>query len=139
NTTFGNQPTPAGQVLVQNGLFTTAQLQTAAFGGTVPLTSTPPLGQVPVYGLRAFDFKLSWVHRFKERVTIEPGVSFYNAFNFANFDLPQTMISGILNGQPGTLNGTTYGQQTAQRVGVGTGVFSLGAPRVIEWGLKVSF
>jgi hypothetical protein len=139
NTTFGNQPTPAGQVLVQNGLFTTAQLQTAGFGGTAPLISTPPLGQVPVYGLRAFDFKLSWVHRFKERVTIEPGVSFYNAFNFANFDLPQTMISGILNGQPGTLNGTTYGQQTAQRVGVGTGVFSLGAPRVIEWGLKVTF
>ena len=139
NTTFANQPTPAGQLLVQNGLFSVAQLQTPGFGGTAPFIAAPPIGQVPVYGLRAFDFKLGWTHRFKERLTVEPGVSFYNAFNFANFDLPQTMISGILNGQQGTLNGTTYGQQSAQRVGVGTGVFSLGSPRVIEWGLKLTF
>jgi len=139
NSTVANQPTPAGQLLVQNGLFTLAQLQTSGFGGVAPSIALPPAGQVPVYGLQAFDFKFSWVHKFKERVTVEPGVSLYNAFNFANFDLPQTMISGILNGQPGSLNGTTYTNQTAQRVGVGTGVFSLGAPRVIEWGLKVTF
>jgi Carboxypeptidase regulatory-like domain len=151
NSNVANQATPAGQLLVQNGLFTLAQLQsvtnfpcstgtcTSVFGGVAPSIAPPPPGQVGVYGLRAFDFKFSWVHKFKERLTVEPGVSFYNAFNFANFDLPQTLISGILNGQPGSLNGTTYSQQTAQRVGVGTGVFSLGAPRVIEWGLKLTF
>jgi hypothetical protein len=139
NQTFANQPTPAGQQLLQNGLFTTAQLQTAGFGGVAPFIPLPPAGQVGVYGLRAFDLKLDWVYKFKERVRLEPGVSFYNVFNFANFDLPQTMISGILNGQPGTLNGTTYGQQVAQRVGVGTGVYSLGSPRAIEWGLKLTF
>jgi len=139
NTTIANQATPAGQQLIQNGLFTLAQLQTNGFGGVSPFISLPPTGQVSTYGLRAFDLKLSWVYKFKERVTIEPGVSFFNVFNFANFDLPQTMISGILNGQPGSLNGTTYTNQTAQRVGVGTGVFSLGSPRVVEWGLKLTF
>lgn len=139
NTTIANQATPAGQQLIQNGLFTLAQLQTAGFGGVAPFISLPPTGQVSTFGLRAFDFKFSWVYKFKERVTIEPGVSLFNAFNFANFDLPQTMISGILNGQPGSLNGTTYSQQSAQRVGVGTGVFSLGSPRVVEWGLKLTF
>jgi hypothetical protein len=139
NTTIANQPTPAGQQLIQNGLFTLAQLQTNGFGGVSPFISLPPTGQVSTYGLRAFDLKFSWVYKFKERLTLEPGVSLFNAFNFANFDLPQTMISGILNGQPGSLNGTTYTNQTAQRVGVGTGVFSLGSPRVIEWGLKLTF
>jgi Carboxypeptidase regulatory-like domain len=139
NTTIANQPTPAGQQLIQNGLFTLSELQTAGFGGVAPFISLPPTGQVAVYGLRAFDLKLDWVYKVKERFTIEPGVSFYNVFNFANFDLPQTMISGILNGQPGSLNGTTYTQQSAQRVGVGTGVYSLGSPRAIEWGLKFTF
>jgi Carboxypeptidase regulatory-like domain len=137
NTTIANQPTPAGQQLVSGGFFTIAQLQ--SLGGVAPSFKLPPIGEVSTYGLRAFDFKFSWVHRFKERMTIEPSVSLYNAFNLANFDLPQTMISGILNAQAGSLNGTTYPNQSAQRVGVGTGVFSLGAPRVFEWGMKVTF
>jgi hypothetical protein len=71
---------------------------------------------------------------------LEPiGRSTYDGLQLTYVDLPQTMISGILNGQPGTLNGTTYGQQVAQRVGVGTGVYSLGSPRAIEWGLKFTF
>jgi hypothetical protein len=137
NTTVANQPTPAGQQLIQNGLFTVSQLQ--GLSGVAPFIPLPPTGQVSTYGLRAFDFKFSWVYKFRERFTIEPGVSLYNAFNFANFDLPQTIISGLLNGQPGSLNGTTYTNQTAQRVGVGTGVYSLGSPRSFEWGLKLTF
>ncbi|HEY2461019.1 MAG TPA: hypothetical protein VGI16_09430 [Candidatus Acidoferrum sp.] len=137
NTSVANQPTPAGQQLISGGLFNVSQLQ--SIGGVAPFIPLPPNGQVSTYGLKAVDFRFSWVHKVKERWTFEPSVALYNAFNFANFDLPQTMISGILNGQPGTLNGTTYSQQTAQRVGVGTGVFSLGSPRVFEWGLKFTF
>jgi hypothetical protein len=137
NTTVANQPTPAGQALISNGLFTVSQLQ--GLHGVAPFIPLPPTGEVSTYGLRAFDLKFSWVYKFKERFTFEPGVSLYKAFNFANFDLPQTMISGILNGQQGSLNGTTYAGQSAQRVGVGTGVYGLGAPRAFEWGLKLTF
>ncbi len=137
NTNVANQATPAGQVLINNGVFTLAQLQ--ALGGVAPALTTPPAGQVGVFGLRDVDLKFSYVFKFKERVTIEPSIGLYNAFNLANFDLPSTLISGNLNGQQGSLNGTTYSGQTAQRVGVGTGVYSLGSPRTTEWGLKITF
>jgi hypothetical protein len=53
--------------------------------------------------------------------------------------LPQSTLNPLLTGAAGSVNGTTYNDQTTQRVGVGTGVYSLGAPRVIEWGLKLTF
>jgi hypothetical protein len=137
NSTFANQATPAGKVLVSNNLFTLAQLQ--ALGGVAPSVPAPVPGQVPMFGLKTFDLRLSWVHKFRERLTVEPSVSFFNAFNFANFDLPQSTLNPLLTGAPGSVNGTTYNDQTTQRVGVGTGVYSLGAPRVIEWGLKLTF
>jgi Carboxypeptidase regulatory-like domain/TonB dependent receptor len=140
NQNFAGQATPAGQVLVQNGLFTLAQLQ--AIGGVIGAIPLPPADQVPLYGLRAFDLKLSWVHKFRERLTIEPGVSAYNLFNFANFDLPTAtggLLSGTLSGTQGSLNGTNYVAQSGVRVGSGSGVFGLGAPRVIEWNLKITF
>jgi hypothetical protein len=150
NQVYANQPTPAGQLLVQNGIFTVAQLQ--ALGGVAQPIALPAQDQVPLYGLRAFDLKLSWVHKFKERLTIEPGISAYNLFNFANFDLPTSsggLLSGTLGGtldakgnlvgNPGTLNGTNYAGQSGVRVGAGSGVFGLGAPRVIEWNLKLTF
>jgi hypothetical protein len=137
NSTVANQATPAGKTLISNNLFTLAQLQ--ALGGVAPPVPAPVPGQVPLYGLKAFDFKLSWVHKFKEHVTVEPSVSLFNAFNFANFDLPQSTLNPLLTGAAGSVNGTTYNDQTTQRVGVGTGVYSLGAPRVIEWGLKLTF
>jgi len=137
NSTFANQATPAGKVLVSNNLFTLAQLQ--ALGGVAPSVPAPVAGQVPMFGLKTFDLRLSWVHKFRERLTVEPSVSFFNLFNFANFDLPQSTLNPLLTGAAGSVNGTTYNDQTTQRVGVGTGVYSLGAPRVIEWGLKLTF
>ena len=137
NAKFANQATPAGQVLISDKLFTLAQLQ--ALGGVAPSVPAPVAGQVPMFGLKTFDFKMSWVGKFKERLTVEPSVSFFNVFNFANFDLPQSTLNPLLTGAAGSVNGTTYTDQTTQRVGVGTGVYSLGAPRVIEWGLKLTF
>jgi len=84
-------------------------------------------------GLGTFDLRFSWGHKFKERLTVEPSVSLFNLFNFANFDLPQSTLNALLNGQPGSVNRTTYNDQVTQRVGVGTGVYSLGSPRFIEW------
>jgi hypothetical protein len=137
NQTVANQPTPAGQVLIANNLFTLSQLQ--ALGAVAPTIPLPPQGQVGVGSLRAFDLKLSWIHRFTERIAIEPNIAFYNLFNFANFDLPPNLISGLLTGSAGSVNGTTPADRITNRVGVGTGVFALGAPRAIEFGMRISF
>ena len=137
NNTVANQPTPAGQVLVNNGLFTVAQLQ--ALGGVAPSISAPPPGEVGVSPLRAFDFRFSWAHKFGERFEVEPSCGIYNIFNFANWDLPPNVISGLLTGSAGSVNGTTQADRITNRVGLGTGVFALGAPRAIEFGLRIAF
>jgi Carboxypeptidase regulatory-like domain len=140
NLVAAHTPTPAGNVLIQNGLFTQGQL--AAIGGTynggVPLALAPP-GQVNMSWLRTFDTTLSWNYLIKEKVTITPSVAAFNLFNFVNFDLPTSEMSGLLNGQPGSINGTTYAGHFANRVGAGTGVYTLGSPRQVEFGLKFAF
>jgi hypothetical protein len=137
NNTIANQPTPAGQVLIQDGLFTLSQLQ--ALGGVAPTLPLAPPGQVGLYWLKTVDLRVTWDYKIKERVTIEPSVSFYNVFNFANFDPPLSPLDGYLTGSQGSINGTTYSQQIAQRFGVGTGTFALGAPRTLEFGLRIAF
>lgn len=151
NSKYGNQPTPAGQVLIQNGLFTAAQLCSIAavapaVGSSsscgVPSISTAPAGQVNLDWLRAFDLKFSWIGRreFRDHVfELEPSVGIFNLFNFANFDLPPNTMTGLLNGSSGSINGTTYAQRVSNRVGIGTGVYGLGAPRVFEFGLRIGF
>jgi hypothetical protein len=140
NNTVANNPTPAGNVLINNGLFTLAQLQ--ALGGVAPALSPVVPGEVGLTWLKTFDMSLTWVGKVnvKEReLSIQPSVSFYNLFNFANFNIPGNVLSGILTGGAGSLNGTTYAGADSVRVGVGTGVFALGAPRTIEFGLKLAF
>ena len=150
NTTQANQPTPAGNVLVQNGLMTAAQLQ--ALGGVSPTIDLAPPNQVNFSWLRALDLKFAWRHTFKDRVTIEPSVGFYNLLNFANYNLPPNTMNGILFGAGnGSINGTTPGGghcdpndpnacgNNSFRVGNGTGVYGLGAQRQIEFGLRIVF
>jgi carboxypeptidase family protein len=137
NSKFGNQPTPAGQVLVANNLMTLAQLQ--ALGGVAPMIPTAPTGQVDFSWLRAFDLNVAWKYKIKERFSIEPSVYFYNLFNFSNFNLPPNTMSGLLNGTPGSINGTAKLDNEAFRIGNGTGVYALGAARQIEWGMKFTF
>jgi len=75
----------------------------------------------------------------RERFTVQPSAGFYNLFNFANFDLPGNALSGLLTGAAGQINGTTRVGHDVNRVGVGTGVYSLGAPRQLEFGLRITF
>ena len=131
NTTVAGQPTPAGQVLVANNLFTAAQL--ATIGAVAPTLSTAPTNQLLFPWLKAFDFNASWVYHIGERFTLEPRVSIYNVFNFANFNLPPGVMTGWLNEGSGSINSAPKGSASANtfRVGAGTGVFGLGAPRTM--------
>jgi hypothetical protein len=145
NTTQGGQPTPAGQQLVSAGLFTPGQL--ADVGLVAPILSPAPPNQLPFTWTKALDFKIAWEGKIKERFTIEPSVGFYNIFNFSNFNLPPGTMTGWLDQGANSINSTAKGfsqatqsvQSDSYRVGVGTGVFGLGGPRVMEFQLKVSF
>jgi hypothetical protein len=137
NNTDANQTTPAGQVLIQNGLFTLTQLR--ALGAVAPAVPLAPRGQVDLSWLRAFDSRLSWSYKIGERLTVQPSVGFYNLFNFTNFDLPGNALNGLLTGAAGQINGTTRSAHYVNRVGVGTGVYALGAPRQLEFGLRLNF
>jgi len=153
NTTMVGQPTPAGQALISNNLFTVSQLQAlgGVIGGTTPgggLAYGPlqpaPAGAIGQAWLRTFDLSMNWHYKIKERVELRPGVSFFNVFNFSNFDGPAVPFGNILNGQVGSPNGTTSALEHGVagnflRLGLGSGVNALGAPRAIEFQLKLTF
>jgi len=118
-------------------LLTSGEL--SALGAVAPELPTAPPNQVNLGWLRVFDATLSWNYSIKERVSVRPSVGFYNMFNFANFDLPTSIMSGLLAGTAGTINGTDPAAHNTNRVGVGTGVFTLGSPREVEFSLKITF
>ncbi|MBV8051179.1 MAG: carboxypeptidase regulatory-like domain-containing protein [Acidobacteriaceae bacterium] len=142
NTNYAGQPTPAGQVLISQGLFTLGQLQ--RLGGVMPALSPAPANEAFDGWLRDMDFSLNWTYKIKERVQLQPGVSFFNIMNFVNFDPPKNTLGGVLSpaGTPavlGTANGTPGEQPNSLRIGLGSGVFGLGSPRVLEFALKLNF
>lgn len=137
NTNIAGLPTPAGQELINAGIMSLANLQDLK-AVTQPIPGVVP-GQVPFSWLKQLDTEVSWVgHFFHERLTVQPSVSFFNLFNFANFDSAANALLGQLNGGPGSINGTVYAGRP-DRIGAGTGAFAFGAPRTIEWGLKLQF
>jgi Carboxypeptidase regulatory-like domain len=134
--------TPAGNTLVNAGLFTPAQLQ--ELGAAVPSIPLAPRGQVGIDNFIANDLRVSWpfhIGRF-ENLNIIPSIDVFNVVNKANFDPPNGLntftLRGALSGTPGSLNGTTYSERT-NRYGLGSGVFSQGIARAIQFGLRVEF
>jgi hypothetical protein len=148
NNNLVGTPTPAGKVLLANSLFTQADLTglQAVIGGNqngsgqIGGLQLAPAGAVGQGWLKTFDFGLNWGYKFRETgVEIRPGVTFFNVFNFANFDGPAVPFSATLDGSPGSPNGTTSPQPAALRLGLGSGVNALGSPRVVEFELKLIF
>ena len=68
----------------------------------------------------------------------------FNLFNMSNFgnvggNLANYQQSGTANGTTAALSGADPFNRGALRNGNGSGVFSQGAARVIEYGLKINF
>ena len=145
NNSVAGQLTPAGQALVLANLFTRSQL--ATLRGTAPYIVVPPAGQFSNGSFRSLDAAITWPLKVGERVRIEPSARFFNVFNFANFH----PLSGQLAyyfpgpGQPveagaGSANGTPSGaSRDVLRISSGSGVYNYGAPRQMEFGVKISF
>ena len=137
NANFANRLTAAGQALVSAGVVSQSQL--IRLGADTPAIATAPAGNPDLGWLRTFDMTLARPFRFGDRFLLEPSVSAFNILNFANFDGSANRLSGILNGSIGSVNGTASGEQAASRVGPGSGVFSLAAPRQIQFGVRLTF
>ena len=147
NSTVAGTITPAGQALIDAGLFTQAQL--LSLGAVADQVPTAPAGEFGMTWMKASDIKVSWPIKLGERFSIEPSVGLFNAFNFSNFNAPGHTLNGIMDGSAGSINGTTKdcgvpsatcpGGRDSLRIGLGTGVNAAGAPRQIEWGLKFTF
>lgn len=137
DATFGNGSTitPAGQALVNAGLFTQSQL--VQLGAVIPTIQAPPANNAGNGYYKDIDMVLRWPFKIREGITLQPSVSFYNVFNFVNYG-----ALGGSNGGDGSINNTTAGVNAATntiRVGRGTGVFAVGAPREAEYGLRIDF
>lgn len=159
---FGNQLTPAGQALVTAGLFTPDQLTAlcavtpslTTASGCGPKFSLAPQGEVGNDAFFTFDVRLGWsikpIRRW-ERLRFEPQAAFYNLFNRQNRNGPDSLLAGTLDGATNSINGTTKSDQATcattgvgctgrtSLIGLGSGVFAIGAPRSMEFGFKVSF
>ena len=138
NTNFGDQLTPAGQALVNAGLLSRSQL--LQLGADSPTIAAAPPGNVSLAWLRTLDLTLARPFRFGDRFVLEPSVSAFNVFNFANFDGPGNRLSGVLNGTLGSVNGTaavgTGGQP--HRPGFGS-VFALLPRARFQFGVRLTF
>lgn len=137
NNSVAGTVTPAGQALISAGLFTQAQL--VALGAVAQPVALAPGDQVFNDSFITSDVRISkLIHVGGERVTIEPQFEIFNLFNVANYGILGNTIQGNLTGQAGAPNGTVQGNRT-NLIGLGSGSFSQGIPRSIQFGLRVSF
>jgi hypothetical protein len=148
NTNYAGKLTPAGQDLVASGLFSGQQL--VALGAYSPLIQALPGHAAKATWLKTMDLRLSRSFQVGERVKLEPNVSVFNIFNWANFGGAGNQLSGLLNGAPGSSlnnassggycgNSTTFCTSRLDRVLAGSGTYANGAPRQMELGVRITF
>ena len=143
NTNQANTATPAGQALIDAGLMTLADLQ--ALGGVKQALAPPPANEAGNSIAKDVSMVLSWPVKVRENLVIEPSISAFNVFNMANFG--RLSAGDILSGAPGSANGTAsshtapggIGDLNSVRIGTGSGVFAVRAPRQVEFGLRLTF
>ena len=146
NSKYSNTFTPAGVAVLNSGALTSAQLR--ALGGVQQKLLNAPVNQVGNDILRIWDLSVGYNFKLGEHLSIQPSVHAFNVLNTSNFDGPGglgltrlagTLASNLVSPSAPAANTTTPANQDAYRVGLGTGVFSFGAPRQLEFGLKATF
>ena len=151
DATSSTPQTPAGNALINAGVFSLPELQ--SMGGVLQPLAVATQHVAGLGWYKTLDLRLGWEHHLGERITLAPSISFYNLFNFANFDLPGYTQSGFLNFGAGSLSpgGTAVQPQNTvggnasgangrmNRATLGPNMNATGAPRSLEWGLKLSF
>lgn len=146
NSTQAGTLTPAGQALVDAGLFTQPEL--IALGAVKPALLQAPSNPLKNAATRGFDASVSYpisFNKFHEGLSIIPGVTMYNVANMTNYNgfggelAPATdagpASDGLLNGRNSidTLNPNRITRSS------GAGTFDQGGPRTTEFQLKVTF
>jgi hypothetical protein len=145
---FAGKLTPAGQALANVGLISAQQL--VALGAFSPVVQGLPAHAADEPWLKTFDLRLSRPFRVGERTTIEPNVAVFNVFNWANFGGAGNQLNGVLDGAPGSsLNNASSGgncgtstnfcTQRLDRILAGSGTYANGAPRQMEFGVRITF
>ncbi len=159
NADYAGKVTPAGQALINSALFSPQQL--IALGAYAPLICSnvssnpqncagPPEHFATATWFKTMDIRLTRPFQVGERTTVEPNVSLFNLFNWANFGGPGHQLSGVMDGAPGSsLNNASSagycGSSTAfctsrlDRILPGSGSYADGAPRQIVFGVRVTF
>jgi len=92
----------------------------------------------------AWEIKLNkLVHALPETVVLEPQVALYNVFNYQNHDPFLNVLSGVIGGFVGSVNGTTAhgptGRTNLITPGSSSGVNWYAVPRQAEFGVKLTF
>jgi hypothetical protein len=158
NTHFAGTLTPAGHCLVADAscpggapisVMTNADM--AALGWVMPTIPSPTYDPQSPPWLKTLDLRLAWPVNIGERITVEPSASVFNVINFANSFLPGDLPSGSLipgpnptlvpNGvlAPSAVGGAIGSTLAPFRAGYQSGTYAVGAPRVIEFSLRISF
>ena len=132
NSTFAGTVGPAGQALIAAGLFSEAQL--ISLGAVLTSVAQAPSGQVNNDSFFNSDIRISRPIKITEHWSVEPMLEIFNLFNVANY----TALSGVLDGGTGDTNGTTASTRPT-RVGQGSGSFSPGTQRAVQFGVRVRF
>lgn len=151
NGKYAGRLTPAGQALVNAGLFTPQQL-TALQATQQPIAQLPQAAALQNPWFRTMDVSLGYpirLSRVREGMELLPVVAFYNVGNFSNFK--DYVNGGLLNttsaggpvagaGSSGSLNGPNgFADHDSQRVQRGSGTSDNGGPRSLEFQLKLNF
>ena len=158
NTHFAGTLTPAGHCLLADGscpglsgipIMTSTDM--AALGWVMPTIPSLSSTAINVPWLKTFNLRASWPVTIKDRFTVEPSAAVFNVLNFANAGQPGSLFGASLypgpnptfqtNGAlaPNVIGGITTGTLAPLRTGLQSGNFEMGAPRQIEFGLRVTF
>jgi Carboxypeptidase regulatory-like domain len=141
NARYANTVTPAGQQLLNNGIFTPAELQ--ALGGVQQPIAAAPAQPFASPMFRQVDASALYPIKLRflgEGRSLQPGVAVYNVGNFGNYTLPPSF--GVLTaaGESNFVNGPSdFSVKNLDRITRGSGTFASGTPRSIEYQMKFVF